>query len=346
MNCGLKNCLRFNPQCEIRNPQFCLVLPSRLGDVGGVPGGVCSAPVEVVDAMQTLKEISSGITGVVERVGPSVIRVEAGRRFPSSGIVWAADGTIVTADHVIEQEDDIRVGLPDGQLVAASLVGRDPGTDIAVLRAQASGLSVPAWSDGVRAKVGLLVVALSRPGRTVRARLGIISAAGEAWRTPMGGALDRYLEADMTPGFGFSGGPLVDTDGGVLGMNTAGLLRRAALTVPVPTLRKVADMLLAHGKIRRGYLGIGAHPVRLPASLEQQVGQRVGLIVVSVEPASPAERGGLVLGDVIVAIDGTPVRNHDDVAAQLTAEKVGTSLRIRLARGGAVQELNVTVAER
>ena len=295
--------------------------------------------------MQTLKEISSGIAGVVEQAGPSVVRIEAGRRFPGSGIVWAADGTIVTADHVIEQEDEIRVGLPDGQLVAATLAGRDPGTDLAVLRAQASGLSVPSWSDGA-AKVGQLVVALARPGRTVRARLGIISAVGEAWRTPMGGELDRYLEADMTPGFGFSGGMLVDTDGRVLGMNTAGLLRRAALTVPVPTLRKVVGMLLAHGKIRRGYLGIGAHPVRLPAGLEQQVGQRVGLIVVSVEPGSPAERGGLGLGDVIVAVDGTLVRSHDDVAAQLTSEKVGASLRIRLVRGGAVKELSVTVAER
>jgi len=190
------------------------------------------------------------------------------------------------------------------------------------------------------------VVAVTRPGRTVRARLGIISAAGEAWRAPTGGEFDRYLETDVTPGIGFSGGALVDTGGAVLGMNTAGLLRRAAITVPVPTLRKVAGALLTHGKIRRGYLGIGAHPVRLPATLEQQVGQRVGLIVVSVESGSPAERGGLVLGDVIVAVDGAPVPTHDDVASQLTSEKIGTSLRIRLLRGGAAKELSVTVAER
>jgi len=296
--------------------------------------------------MQILSEISNGIAGIAERVGPSVVRVEARRHAPGSGIVWAADGTIVTADHVIEQEDEIRVGLPDGQLVAATLVGRDPGTDIAVLRAQASGLTVPSWSGGDQAKVGQLVVAVTRPGRTVRARLGIISAAGEAWRAPTGGEFDRYLETDVTPGIGFSGGALVDAGGAVLGMNTAGLLRRAAIAVPVPTLRKVAGALLTHGKIRRGYLGIGAHPVRLPATLEQQVGQRVGLIVVSVESGSPAERGGLVLGDVIVAVDGTPVRTHDDIASQLTSEKIGTSLRVRLLRGGAAKELSVTVAER
>src|SRR3989454_1235327 len=178
--------------------------------------------------MQTLKEISSGIAGVVEQAGPSVVRIEAGRRFPGSGIVWAADGTIVTADHVIEQEDEIRVGLPDGQLVAATLVGRDPGTDIAVLRAQASGLTVPSWSGGDQAKVGQLVVAVTRPGRTVRARLGIITAAGEAWRGPPSGGFDRYPETDVTPGIGFSGGALVDAGGAGLGMGTAGRLRAGA----------------------------------------------------------------------------------------------------------------------
>src|SRR2546428_13655006 len=219
--------------------------------------------------MQTLKEISSGIAGVVEQAGPSVVRIEAGRRFPGSGIIWAAEGRSVPAAHVIGQEDDIGVGLPDGQLVAATLAGRDPGTDLAVLRAQASGLSVPSWSDGA-AKVGQLVVALARPGRTVRARLGIISAVGEAWRTPMGGELDRYLEADMTPGLGFSGGMLVDTDGRVLGMNTAGLLRRAAPTGPGAPPRKGVGMLLAPGEIRRRELGVGGPPVRLPARPGQQ----------------------------------------------------------------------------
>ena len=295
--------------------------------------------------MQILSEISTGIAGVVERVGSSVVRVEARRRFPASGLVWSAEGMILTADHVVEREDEIRIGLPDGQVVAATLAGRDPGTDIALLRAQVSGLSVPSWSDG-EAKVGQLVVALARPGRTVRARLGIINAAGEAWRTPTGGEVDRYLEADVSPGFGFSGSLLADVDGKVLGMNTAGLLRRAAVTIPVQTLRRVAGALMTHGKVRRGYLGIGAHPVRLPAGLEQQVGQRIGLIVVSVEAGSPAERAGIVLGDVIVAAGGTPIRNHDDLAAQLTANKVGASLGIRLIRGGGVQEVTVTVGER
>ncbi len=296
--------------------------------------------------MQSLSEISGEMAGIVEKIAPAVVRVEARRRVPGSGIVWATDGTIVTADHVIEREDDIHVGLADGRVVAGALVGRDPTTDVAVLRAQASGLPAPAWSEGVRAKVGQLVLALGRPGRTVRARLGMISALGDSWRAPAGGEIDRYLEADVAVTFGFSGGPLVDTAGTVLGMNTAGLLRDAALTVPVPTLQRVVGALLTHGRIRRGYLGIGAHPVRLPAALRQELGRETGLIVVSIEPGSPAERGGLLIGDIIVALDGTPVRHHDDVQARLTAESVGTSVGIGLIRGGEARELRVAIGER
>lgn len=296
--------------------------------------------------MQMLSEISNGLAGIIERAAPVVVRVEARRRVPGSGIAWTADGTVVTADHVIEREEEIRVGLPDGQVVAATLVGRDPGTDVAVLRAQASGLTVPAWSGGDQVKTGHLVVALGRPGRTVRGRLGIISAVGESWRTPAGGEIDRYLEADVNAGFGFSGGPLIDLTGAALGMNTTGLLRHTALAVPVPTLRRVVEALQTHGRIRRGYLGVGAHPVRLPAALEQQIGQKLGLIVVSIEPGSPAERGGILQGDIIVSLGGTPVRHHDDIAAHLGMDAIGVPMRLRVVRSGAVREINVTVGER
>ena len=128
-------------------------------------------------------------------------------------------------------------------------------------------------------------------------------------------------------------------------MNTAGLLREAALTVPVATLRRVVTALLTHGRIRRGYLGLGAHPVRLPAAWQQQ-GQEAGLLIVSIEPGSPAERGGLLMGDTLVAIDGTVVRRHDDLQARLTPESVGTAVRVRLIRGGEVKEIPVTIGER
>lgn len=296
--------------------------------------------------MDSVEEMSRSLAAAVEAVGQSVVRVEARRGSPGSGLVWAAEGSVVTADHVVERDEDVRVGLPDGSVVAASVVGRDPTTDVAVLRAEATGLTQPSWGtlDGVR--VGHLVLALSRPGRSVRARLGIISALGEAWRAPSGAEFDHYVQPDVEVSAGFSGGALVDPSGKVLGLTTAGLLNRTPLAIPHPTLEKVVGALLLEGRIRRGYLGIGSHPVRLPAALREQLSQRLGLIVVAVEPGSPAERSGLILGDVVVTVDGAPLRYPGEIAARLGADAVGKSMALRILRGGVLQDVTVTVGER
>lgn len=296
--------------------------------------------------MDVARSLSDALTQAVAAAEASVVRVEGRRHVPSSGIVWSADGVIVTAAHAIEQDDGIRVGTTDGRVVDAALVGRDPSTDLAVLRAEAKGLKAPAWMPVGDLKVGQLVLALARPGRTVRARSGIIGAFGETWRTPRGGEIDRYIEPDVRASWGFSGGPLVDLTGRLIGLNTSGLMRHGLISVPQATVARVTETLLRHGRIRRGYLGIGAHPVRVPAALRQQVGQETGLIVVSVEAGSPAERGGVLLGDVIVGVGGTPIGQLNDLMSRLTSEAVGTKLRIRLIRGGAVQEIEVTVGER
>jgi S1-C subfamily serine protease len=198
--------------------------------------------------------------------------------------------------------------------------------------------------DGLR--VGQLVLALARPGRTLRATLGILSAAGEGWRTRAGGQIDRYLQADVRVWPGFSGGPLVDVSGTALGLNTAAMRRGPSLTIPAATLRRVVDTLLAYGRVRRGYLGVGAHPVRLPAAVSQQVGRDLGLLLVSVEPGSPAERAGLFLGDVIVAVDGQAVGRVEDLLAVLTADRVGSTVPARIVRGGQLQDLNIVIGER
>lgn len=296
--------------------------------------------------MDVARSLSDALAQAVAAAEASVVRVEGRRHVPSSGIVWSADGVIVTAAHAIEQDDGIRVGTTDGRVVDAALVGRDPSTDLAVLRAEAKGLKAPAWMPVGDLKVGQLVLALARPGRTVRARSGIIGAFGETWRTPHGGEIDRYIEPDVRASWGFSGGPLVDLTGRLIGLNTSGLMRHGLISVPQATVARVTETLLRHGRIRRGYLGIGAHPVRVPAALRQQVGQETGLIVVSVEAGSPAERGGVLLGDVIVGVGGTPIGQLNDLMSRLTSEAVGTKLRIRLIRGGAVQEIEVTVGER
>jgi S1-C subfamily serine protease len=247
---------------------------------------------------------------------------------------------------VVESDENISVGLADGRSVAAKLVGRDPTTDLAVLRAEATGLKPPAWAEADSLRVGHLVLALGRPGKTVMATLGVVSALGESWRTPAGGLLERYLQTDVVMYPGFSGGPLVDAGGKVLGLNTSALLRGISLTVPASSLRKAVETLLTHGRVRRGYLGVGSQPVRLPSALAGQLDQETGLLLVSVEPDSPAEQGGLLLGDVIVALEGQPIRHLDDLLASLSGDRVGASVLVRIVRGGKVQELKVVVGER
>ena len=295
-----------------------------------------------------LQNLSNELAATVESVGPSIVRVESRRRLPASGIVWSADGVIVTSHHIVEREENIKIGLADGQTVSASLVGRDPTTDLAVLRSEASNLSIPTWTtfEANSIQVGHLVLALGRPGKTVQATLGIISALSENWRTPGGSQLDYYLQTDVVMYPGFSGGPLVSATGQVVGLNTSALVRGVSATVPATSMRKVVEALLAHGRIKRGYLGVSTQPVRLPAALSNQLNQETGLLLVSVEPDSPADKGGLLLGDTIVALNDSAIRQHDDLLAQLGADQVGTDVSIRVVRGGQVQEVSVVIGER
>lgn len=296
--------------------------------------------------MPVLSEFSNALAAAVEYGGAGIARVEARPRLPASGIVWSSDGVIVTAHHVVEQDDNIGIGLPDGRTTTAKLVGRDPTTDLAVLRAQTSGLTARTWADPASIKTGHLVLALGRPEQTVMATLGVVSAVGESWRTPAGGRLDQYLQTDVVMYPGFSGGPLVDANGNFIGMNTSALLRGISITIPAKTLRQVVETLLTKGRISRGYLGVGAQPVRLPDALAQTQKQETGLLIVSVEPNGPADKAGLMLGDVIVAIDGQPVRHLDDLLGALGSDRVGATVPAKIVHGGAAQEVKVVVGER
>ncbi|MBI4336915.1 MAG: trypsin-like peptidase domain-containing protein [Chloroflexi bacterium] len=294
----------------------------------------------------TLMELSNDLASTVSAAEAAVVRVEARRRLPASGFVWSRDGVIVTAHHVIEQEDSIVVGLPNGDAVRATLAGRDPTTDLAVLRVQGVSLTPPAWAESGSTRVGHLVLALGRPSKSVLATLGIVSALRESWHTPTGGRVDQYLQADVSMYPGFSGGPLVAASGHVIGLNTTALLRGATLTIPVTTLRRVVETLLAHGKIKRGHLGVGVQPARLPAAIATQLAQETGLLVVAVEPGSPADQAALLLGDTIVGLAGAPVRYPDDLLAGLSSDRIGTTVPVRVLRGGRLQELMATIGER
>src|SRR5574341_448489 len=293
-----------------------------------------------------LKHLSDALAGAVETGGASMVRVEGRRRMPASGIVWSADGVIVTAHHVVQRDEELTIGLPDGETTGATLVGRDPTTDLAVLRAEAKGLKPAAWAEAEGLRVGQLVLALGRPGRSARATLGVISALGDSWRTSGGGLIDRYLETDVTMYPGFSGGPLMVAGGEVAALNTSALLRGASVAVPAVTVRRVVEALLTHGRVKRGYLGVGGQPARLPEGLAKELGQEVGLLLVSVEPDSPAEGAGLLLGDVLVSFAGEPLNHMDDLLAQLGGDRVGQMAAVRLVRGGSLMEVSVTVGER
>jgi S1-C subfamily serine protease len=300
---------------------------------------------------ELLSNFSNALAETVATAAAGVVRVEGRRGIPASGIVWSGDGVIVTAHHVLERDDNLEVGFADGPStssgsVEATLVGRDPTTDLAVLRVRASGLASVSKGSTDSLRVGHLALALGRPGESVRATMGVVSALGKGWRTPAGGEVDRYLQTDVVMYPGFSGGPLVDAEGKVQGINTSAILRGVSLAVPMGTISRVVEALQAHGRIRRGKLGIGAQPVRLPEGIAAQAGQETGLLVVAVEKGSAAEEAGLLMGDTIVSLDGQPVRHLDDLLALLSAERIGKRLNVRIIRGGESKEIKVAVAER
>ncbi len=295
-----------------------------------------------------IARLSDGLASAVERAAQSTVTVHARARIPASGIVWTADGVILTCDHVVERDEDITIGLPDGRTVAATVAGRDAGSDLAVLRADASGLIAGARAAAGEVKVGHLALAVGRPSdEGVSASLGVVSAVRGPWRTFGGAVIDGYYRTDATFFPGFSGGPLVLADGRVAGINSSRLGRGAGLTIPAAAAAKVVEALLAGGRLKRGYLGIGSQPVKLPTALAAELGgQESGLLIVTVDPGSPAEAGGMMLGDILVAIGGTAVTGTESLHLALGPDSVGQPTAVTVMRGGAKRELTVTVGER
>ncbi len=326
-----------------------------------ITAALAGAPVSAQDASDTgtdvaaegvrmgmLGQLSNDLAAAVERAGASTVTVHGRRRQPASGIVWSADGLIVTANHVVERDEDLNVGLPDGRQVPVTVVGRDPGSDIALLKADITDLD-PAPRSTQPAKIGHLVLAVARPGPSgPMASFGAVSVVGGAWRTHQGATVEGFVRADVAMLPGFSGGPLVDADGAVIGLNSSTLGRGGGLTVPVAAIDKIVGSLRTHGKVRRGFLGIGAQAARVPASLVSalELSQDRGLLLVGVEPDGPAERDGLYLGDVIVALNGETVTEVEELQEKLTGDWVGRPIPIKVIRGGQFMEVSVTVGER
>ncbi|TMD18316.1 MAG: PDZ domain-containing protein, partial [Chloroflexi bacterium] len=281
--------------------------------------------------MATLSDLSRDIAQVVARLGPSVVRVDARRGRPASGVIWA-DNLVLTADHILEHEDTIQV-TGSTATVKASIAGRDPGTDLALLRAEGlNGVPAPRGSS-TDIRVGQVVVAIGQPGE-LQVTVGIVSGLSGSFRSWRGGQVERLIQttAELLPGF--SGGPLVDAEGRVIGINSWNFGRGISRAVPLETADRVAESLRAHGRIRRAYLGLGAQPVRLSERLAQQLGQESGLLVVTVEAGGPAQTAGLLQGDTIVTLDGDPVRHLDELFSKLGTLEVGSAHQLAVVRAG------------
>jgi S1-C subfamily serine protease len=294
------------------------------------------------------------VADAVERAGQVTVMVLARHRLPSSGVVFG-NGLVLTADHTIEREEGIQIGLADGSQVAATLAGRDRGSDLAVLRlSSAAGVRaavVPAQEPGQPggARVGHLVLAAGRPSEEgIQASLGMITAIGGGLRTGHGAVLERYLVTDTVPLPGASGGPLVNLAGEVIGINSSGLARGASLAIPARLAFEIGASLEQHGHIRRGYLGIRSQQVEIPPQARGALGseQAGGLLVVGIEAEGPAGGGELMVGDILIGLGGKPVTGHDDLMVALAGAAVGQPVEARVLRGGQVQTLRVNVGER
>ena len=294
-----------------------------------------------------LVELSDALADAAEKAGKATVLVNARRRMPASGIAYATD-LILTADHIVEREEDITVTLADGTEIPAKVAGRDAGSDLAVLKLErATGTVAEATKSPAR--LGQIALVLGRPSRAgIEASLGTVSAIGGPIRTGQGGMLERYIRTDSISYPGFSGGPLVAADGSVLGINTSGLARGAAITIPADIAWNIAETLVKHGRIRRGFLGIRSQTVEIADASQKALRreQATGLLVVGLENGSPASKGGLIVGDILVAVAGTPVLHHDELFTRLNGEVVGKSTPIEILRGGQPQTLNVVVGER
>lgn len=297
-----------------------------------------------MSSLDSLSAFSNQMADAVERVGKSLVTVYGRDRQPATGIIYAEE-LVLTADHVIERDDNLSVEAADGKKYAAQLVGRDPSSDLAVLRV--AGLTAEIAGTSQTARVGQWILAVGRPSSEgAMASGGVISAVGGPIRLGRGQSLDKYIRTDATPYPGFSGGPLIDATGAVLGVLTTGLARGVTLAIPTEIALQVAETLTKQGYVKRGYLGVISQQVKLPVAQRAGQNQEHGLLVMRVEDGSPAEQGGILMGDILVSVDDNIVNNADDLLSLLTGDRVGKAVRVGVIRGGALQTLSVTVAQR
>lgn len=321
-----------------------------------------------------LKQFSQGLADLVAGAAESLLRVEARRRLPASGIAWT-DKLIVTANHVVETDEDIHIGTAAGERVPAQLLGRDPRRDLALLAVD-GGLTPAAWAEADSLRVGALALALARPRQGIRAAHGIVAGLPNGaesgprrharraalkgkgpqrgpgrkrrpWQKRiMRGGGGGLIRVDLTMYPGFSGGALLGVDGKVHGMTTSGFGGGFSLAIPVAALSRSVAALEEHGEIRSGYLGTGLQMAQLPAAAAETLKRAAGLLIVSVEADSPAAAAGMLVGDIVTALDGQALQDIDGLQNLLQQLEIGATVSIEFVRGGALQAGKITIGAR
>jgi S1-C subfamily serine protease len=310
-----------------------------------------------------LDAFSDAVVRAVDRVAPAVVSIDvhkpggqSGRRMPAhagsgSGFVFASDGLILTNSHVVDGASNVDVMLPDGREERADLIGQDPDTDIAIVRISATDLPSLTFGDSQALRPGQLVIAIGNPyGFQATVTTGVVSALGRSLRAQSGRLIEQVIQTDAALNPGNSGGPLVTTAGQVVGVNTAIIAGGQGLSfaVPISTVSVVVPALLRDGRVRRGYLGVAGQDVPLLRRVARyhRLTQEGGVLVVSVEPAAPAQAAGLREGDIIVSADGQVIASLDDLHRFLTIDRIGGATVLGILRGAEHLNLRVRVSDR
>ena len=290
-----------------------------------------------------LQNLSSELAGLVERIAPTVVRVDDGTRLTATGTLWSAEGIVVTTSHGVERDDDLAIELADGSRHVATLIGRDHDTDLAVLKVEATGLAAIERAGPTDAQTGQFAMALGRPGtHGLEVTLGLLNARIE---TQSGGNPEYLLHTDATFYPGFSGGPLVDMRGKLIGLCNLNYGRGRSVALGVPTVAHVVEALVTRGRVQRGYLGIRTQAVTLPESVRTRLGlqQAHALMLVGIEEDGPADKGALMLGDTLLGLDDRAVADVNDLRRYLRSQAADRSVKIHLLRGGELAHLSVTL---
>jgi len=327
------------------------MIEARLLSAGIDESPEAAAPIEVdraneLDDRELLDSYSRAVVTVVERVGPAVVSIVAGRGSrkgagavgAGSGVIFTPDGYVLTNSHVVHEAVDLGVTLTDGSALGATLVGSDPATDLAVIRAEGSGLPIAELGESASLRAGQLVIAIGNPfGFQSTVSAGVVSAIGRSLRSATGRLIENVIQTDVALNPGNSGGPLVDTRARVVGINTAiiAMAQGISFAVPIDTAKPVVSELLAHGRVRRAYLGIvgQTRPLDRMVARRYALSQAHAVEIMSLDPRGPAALAGLREGDLVVSLEDRAIRTVDDMHRLLVGGRLDDQLRIGVIRG-------------